>query len=113
MMMCLGAIKKELENNKGIEDKCSLHYCNLWQTGIRSLFGLVIKKYNHTNIFDTWELIRLAIVKEEAISATTLEWLREILMEEKNITVEDARARAMEFSDRTPVLNAITTLLQD
>ena len=113
MMMCLGAIKKELENNEGIEDKCSLHYCNLWQTGVRSLFGLVRKKYKHTNSFDTWELIRLAIVKEEAMPATSLEWLREILMEEKNITVEDARSIAKEFPDRTPVLNAITTLLQD
>ena len=113
MMMCLGAIKKELENNEGIEDNCSLHYCNLWQTGVRSLFGLVNKKYNHSNSFDTWELIRLAIVKEENISGNTLEWLREILMEEKNITVEDARAMAIEFSDRTPLLNAITTLLQD
>ena len=80
---------------------------NLWQTGIRSLFGFYMLRADKTQD-EAWASIR---EKLEVSCPDAPEWeyqeIRAILYEEMNITLEDAKNMYNRYPNKTPLIDAL------
>ena len=91
--------------------RLSLVGVNLWQTGLRSLFRYYIFS-SKLSQDEAWACVRAEL---EATLPSAEEWeyqeIRAILYEEHNITVEEAEAMYDRYSDSTPLLDALRTVI--
>ena len=87
---------------------------NLWQTGVRSLFRFFMYRAELTQD-EAWTAVREELSKN--VPSTTQEWeyqqIRAVLYEEENLSIEAARELYNRYPEKTPLLDAIKTCLQN
>lgn len=86
---------------------------NLWQSGIRGLWGFIKLRHGYTDD-ELWSLLRIKLVE---LLPDCEEWelqlIRAILVEEHNITLEEGKAWYDRYPNSTPLLDAMKELIPE
>ena len=97
------------------EKKATQAYFLLWQQGIRTLYNQVKVKYDCCDDIEAMKILNQALIRQpcfsSCISIDDLSFIKEILLGEREITVEDGMRLAQRFPDSTPLLDAFAELL--
>ena len=80
-----------------------------WQAGVRSLFESGAAKKELTPE-QAWEFVD-AELRRMGLNADDIDWSREILLRIKDATVAGASRMCNRYQDRTPLIDAINTVL--
>tara|TARA_R110002012_G_C11460189_1_gene592708 strand:+ start:367 stop:705 length:339 start_codon:yes stop_codon:yes gene_type:complete len=89
----------------------SLVGVNLWQTGIRSLFCFYMYR-GELSVDEAWSNVRIEMtpaVSRWEVEAEEWEWqlIRAIIVEEHNVTIEEAKHLYDRSDNSTPIIDAI------
>ena len=84
----------------------------LWQTGVRSLFRFVARKSDWTLEY-TWEVVEVELKKRSTGNAKQRHWIlvRKVLMNQHDITLQEAKDLHDHFPDRTPLIDVLRDLM--
>ena len=83
---------------------------NLWQTGIRSFFKYIMIKQGWTED-EMWARLRVELIaRVHEPEEWELQTIRAVLVEEANVTLEEAEYWYERFADETPLLDALKAL---
>ena len=84
---------------------------NLWQTGIRGLWGFIKAKHDYTDD-ELWGMLRVRLIdRVPDYEEWELQLIRAILVEEHNITLDEGEYWYKRFPDSTPLLDALKELI--
>ena len=89
----------------------SLAGVNLWMLGLRSLFKYIQVKHDWTED-EAWARIRIELIPRSNPEEWELQTIRAVLVEEHNLTLEEAKYWYARAAGETPLIDALRALMQ-
>ena len=85
----------------------------IWYRGIKTIFEEIQKRYNYSKQ-EAWDKLKIELlqsVEKDKFIPDDLEWVREILINEKEPNTEEALRVSLRYPDSTPLINSLKKLL--
>ena len=82
-----------------------------WQQGLRSLFQVVQIRNGWTPVQAWAELYKYVKTQDPSTPLDDLEWLREIIMDERDCSFEEGVRVAQRYEHRTPAIDALKSFM--
>lgn len=81
-----------------------------WQQGVRSLWARLVKKYKGSS--NKAEKALKTKLRDKKISPDDIQWAFEIILEKRDVTMQEAQRMLTRFNEEAPLLEAFSELLK-